>query len=355
MKTPVLDQPEYIARYDKYAVLGVVASQPEQLRHEFALGDLGDLSGVRQVVVAGMGGSALAAELVKTWLGERLTVPMVIVRDYALPGFVGPQTLVMASSYSGNTEEALAAYEDAARRGAKMVVMAAGGELLEAARANGHAHLPLPQHHPHFDLPPGLQPRLAVWFGVKALAVLLEKAGLVRGAAAELAPTADWLEGHLAQWGGGVPAAQNRAKQIAMELAGHPVVIYGGPRLAPAAMKWKIDLNENGKNLAFYNYFSELNHNEFTGWLHPLEHPFKVVELRSGLDNEQIQKRFDITNKLLADRFTPIEVVAEGKTQLEQLLWTILLGDFVSAYVAFLNEIDPTPVELIEKLKHELG
>jgi glucose/mannose-6-phosphate isomerase len=136
---------------------------------------------------------------------------------------------------------------------------------------------------------------------------------------------------------------------------GHPVVMYGGPTLALPTMKWKIDFNENSKHLAFYNYLPEFNHNEFNGWAHPERSGLKVVELRSDLDHSQVQKRFDVTNKLLSNRFAPIEVHAEGETKLEQMLWTLILGDFTSAYLAFLNGIDPTPVDLIEKLKKELA
>jgi glucose/mannose-6-phosphate isomerase len=167
----MLDQPDYIARYDKHDALGVVARQPEQLRQVHEAGDLkGVGDGVRQIVVAGMGGSALAAEFVRSWLADRLPVPVVIVRDYVLPAFVGPDTLVVASSYSGNTEEGLSALHEAERCRARIVVMTSGGKLLELAEAKGHPRVGLPAAHPHFDLPRGLQPRLAVLYGVRALA-----------------------------------------------------------------------------------------------------------------------------------------------------------------------------------------
>jgi len=150
--------------------------------------------------------------------------------------------------------------------------------------------------------------------------------------------------------------AENPAKQLAEAFKGHPIVIYGGPTLALPAMKWKIDLNENAKSLAFYNYLPEFNHNEFLGWGHPEKSGLRVVELQSTLDHPQIQKRFTATNRLLAGMMPdPIVVTAQGKTRLEQMLWTVLLGDYASAYLAFLNQVDPTPVPLIEKLKRELA
>lgn len=351
----MLDQTDFITRYDKSDALGVIARQPEQLRRDYEVKLGTEFEGIRQIVVAGMGGSALAAELVKSWLSDRLPVPMVIVRDYGLPAFVGPDTLVVASSYSGNTEETLAALERAEELKAKIVVMASGGKLLEEARAKGHGRRPLlPEGHPHFDLPAGIQPRMAVWYGVRAWVELLEDAGIVEGATSELEAAVDWLVDEVKAWTADVPTVDNAAKQIANELLGHPVVVYGGPVLATTAMKWKIDFNENAKHLAFYNYLPEFNHNEFQGWAHPEQSGLKVVELRSDLDHPQVQKRFDVTNRLLSDRFAPIEVQAKGETKLEQMLWVQLLGDFVSAYLAFLNGIDPTPVDMVEKLKQEL-
>ena len=155
-------------------------------------------------------------------------------------------------------------------------------------------------------------------------------------------------------WAAGSPTKDNVAKQIANELVGHPVVVYAGAALAFAAMKWKIGINENAKNIAFYNYFPELNHNEFIGWGHPLNSGLKVVELKSDLDHPRVQKRFDVTNRLRSDIFAPIEVEAEGETKLEQLIWAIALGEFMATYLAILNQVDPFPVELVERFKKEL-
>lgn len=351
----MLDQPDYIARYDKYDALGIIAGQPDQLLHDYGRLQLPAARGLTSIVLTGMGGSALAAEFMKDWLVDRLKLPFEVVRGYDLPAYVGATTLVIASSYSGNTEETLASLEVAEKRGARIIVVASGGKLLEEAKARGHYHVrTIPENHPHFDLPTGLQPRLAVLYGAKALASLFEHMGLAKGLTAELEAAGAWVKGKQGVWEAKSPMADNPAKRIATALVGYPAVIYGGPTLSLPTMKWKIDFNENSKNLAFYNLFSELDHNEFNGWAHPTPNHLKVVELRSDLDHPQIQKRFDVTNKLLADRFQPIEVVADGETRLEQMLYTLLLGDYVSAYLAFLNETDPTPVDLIEELKRDL-
>lgn len=343
----MLDQPDMIARYDKSDALGVITGLPGQLKYDFPVpAGLEEMQNITSIVLTGMGGSAQGAEFVKDWLGNRLPVPLVIVRDYALPAFVGPDTLVIAASYSGNTEETLAAIHDAEFKKARIVVVTDGGKLLETAKTRAY---------PYFVLPAGLQPRFAVLYAVKALATIIQSTGLVEGVLDELAASGTWLESQLDAWAPTVPTADNPAKRIAEALVGHVAVVYAGPTLGFAAMKWKIAFNENAKNLAFYNYFPEMDHNEFIGWQFPQSSGLKVIELRSNLDNSQIIKRFDITNRLLSASFAPIEVNAVGTNGLEQLVWAIALGEYVATYLAILNGIDPTPVLLVEKLKAELA
>lgn len=341
----MLDDDKYVHNLDKGNALGIIAGQLGQLQQQFDF-ELPAFGGINNLVVAGMGGSALDAEFIRSWTSDKLKLPITIVRDYQLPAFVGPASLVVVSSYSGNTEETLACLEDALNKHANVVVISAGGELQERAEAS---------KLPYINLPSGYQPRMAVLFGVKALSVLFEKLGLASGLSAELEAAAESVRPAIAEWTAETPSDKNQAKQIATELLGAAVVVYGGPTLAFAATKWKIDINENSKNAAFYYHLPEFSHNEFQGWLFPPSKQFKVVELQSDLDVPHINKRFEVSNRLLSGKMpTPIIVKAVGKTKLEQLLWAIILGDFVSAYLAFLNGIDPTPVDLVEKLKKEL-
>lgn len=344
----MLDQIDDIANLDTQDALGVIRDQPKQLAHAYAQPELAGYGEVDTIVVAGMGGSALAAEFLRSWLEGRMPVPVVISRDYRLPGYVGERTLVVCSSYSGNTEETLSALEDAASRGAKIVINASGGKLLEAAREKGY---------PFFELPGGLQPRLAVLYGVRALAQLLEGAGLMTGLVDELEGGAEWANGQVDAWSVEQPTSENESKRIAQALEGHPVVVYGGPTLALPAMKWKIDINENAKGLAFWNVIPEFNHNEFLGWSEAQgSDAFRVVLLRSELDHPQVQKRFDVSPDLLSGHMPqPVTVEARGGSKLEHMLYALLLGDFVSAYLAFLKGLDPTPVALIEELKGRLA
>jgi glucose/mannose-6-phosphate isomerase len=159
-----------------------------------------------------------------------------------------------------------------------------------------------------------------------------------------------------AAWRPDVATKDNYAKQLALEVIGKSVVMYGGPLTYPAAYKWKISFNENAKNVAWVNQYSEFNHNEFLGWTsHPLDKPYCVIDLRSSFEHPQIQKRFELSARLLSGRRpAPQTVTAVGETLLDQLLWLVALGDFVSLYTAILNGLNPTPVDLIEKFKREL-
>jgi glucose/mannose-6-phosphate isomerase len=340
----MLDDTNYIAQYDRSNGLAMVAGQADQLRQQFEF-DVPQVENLNRIVLAGMGGSALAAEFVRSWLSDRLPVPIEIVRGYNLPKYVDETTLLIASSYSGNTEETLSCLEEAKSTGAAIAIMTSGGKLAEHG-----------EDYTFLKIPGGLQPRLAVLFGVKALATLLEELELVDGLVAELETNAEWLLEEVENFAANIKEENNVAKQIAKRLAGYPVIVYGGPTLATTAMKWKIDLNENAKHRAWWNQLPELNHNEFQGWPHPKESHFQLIELVSGLDHPRIAKRFEVTNRLLSGVMpAPIVVEAHGETKLQQMLWTTLLGDFTATYLAFLNQIDPIPVELVEKLKQELG
>ncbi len=342
----MLDDLKYIHEKDAQDALGIAEKQGRQLTHEFDIPPL-DFK-VDNIVFAGMGGSALAALLSLTWPGY--TLPFEISRDYAIPGYVSDKTLFIASSYSGNTEETVEALNKAAEKNAHIVVIASGGKLEAIANEKGY---------PFAKLPNGYQPRHAVLYGLKALVTILERAKLVAADSAEQAlhEAAEFLDREVAQWRPDVPTAQNPAKQLALEMSGKSPVIYGGPKLFPAAYKWKISFNENAKNVAWCNAFPEFNHNEFLGWTsHPIDKPYAVVELRSELEHPRVQKRFTVTDKLLSGRWPQPHVVdAKGDGMLEQLLYTVALGDFVSIYLALLNGLNPSPVDLIEKLKAELG
>lgn len=341
----VLDDLKLIHHRDSQDALGIASKQWQQLLHEFPSLNLN--SGFHNIVFSGMGGSALAARLARTWPG--FSVPFEVVCDYHIPSYVGPDTLFIAASYSGNTEETIESLEHAAGSGAQIVVIAGGGKLIDIATEKGYQHLILPK---------AAQPRFAVLYAFKALVGILSGVGQLpkEEAEASLKKTAEFLAICSKNWSLEVPAAQNHAKKLAMEMIGKSVVIYAGPKLSPAEYKWKISFNENAKQIAWCNTYSEFNHNEFIGWSgQPLEKPYVVVHLLSSFEHPKIAKRMEISAKLLSGKMPhPHTIFADGETMLEQLLYIVMLGDFVTLYTAILNGIDPSPVDLVERLKKEL-
>ncbi len=245
----MLDDLNVIASRDPQDALGVAAAQPTQAAWMATLQNTPDSpEPIETVIVAGMGGSALAAVLAKSWL--RLNLPFEVIRKYELPEYVGAKTLVVVSSYSGNTEETLSCLEDTEARGAQVVIIAAGGQLIDLAQEKKHPFIQLPSHY---------QPRMAVSLNLRALVKVFEAYGLVEGKYIEIAGVSDWLSEHCQNWLPDVPTVENQAKQLAEHAAGKTAVIYSGSRMAPVGYKWKISFNENAKNVAFCNELPEFD------------------------------------------------------------------------------------------------
>ena len=346
----MLDDINVLRQYDPSGALSIVANQYNQVKFEAQIinGDH-DSRPIMNVVVTGMGGSALAALLVKTWLKSELNIPFEVVRSYDLPSYVGQNTLVIASSYSGNTEETVNCLRQAVAKNAQIAVIASGGQIINMAENNQIAHVVLPGN---------FQPRMAVIYNLCSLVALLANFGIVsHNKFDEIASKSDWLQSESAVWGSDSSTENNYAKQLALKAVGKTAVFYGGTLTAPVAYKWKISWNENAKNVAFWNEIPEFNHNEFIGWTsHPVEKPFAIFDIVSNLEHPQILKRFEISDRLLSGQRPKSTVInLAGNTIIEQLLWGSILADFVSVYVAILNGVNPTPVDLIEKFKIELA
>lgn len=344
----VLDDLKMIHQRDGQDALGVAGKQSDQLMHNFGAVDTDaiDFTKVENIIVGSMGGSALAATLFSSW--PEASKPLEVWRNYDVPKYAGAATLFIASSYSGNTEETLSALAAAEQRGCQIAVITAGGALQERASEKGY---------PCYEIPLGYQPRMAVLYNFAALVQLFEAGKLIEpGSYDELQAIAPWLQEQAAAYAPDVPTDNNYAKQLALDLIGSSIVIYAGPKLYPAAYKWKISFNENAKTVAWCNEVPEFSHNEFLGWTsHPLEKPYKVINLTGSIEHDRVQKRFDIAEKLLSGKKPAGEDVrVAGETHLQQLLFAVMLGDFVSLYVALLNGLDPTPVDIIENLKKEL-
>jgi glucose/mannose-6-phosphate isomerase len=224
--------------------------------------------------------------------------------------------------------------------------VASGGSILEIARRD---------ELPFFELPSVPQGRYGVLYGVRAWAQLMDTLNLTSGLVVELVHSGHSVAVDASEWLPSVPTKDNVAKQIASDVLGRGIVIYGGLSLAAVAMKWKVDFNENSKNLAFWNVLPEMNHNELSGWTKPQDHGMKVIELLSDLDNPQVIKRFEVMNSLLSNRFAPITIDVKGDTRSEQMVWAFMLGSYASAYLGILNQTDIGALPLVSKLKQRLN
>jgi glucose/mannose-6-phosphate isomerase len=346
----VLDDSNVLRQRDPSGALQVAAKQYEQVKFPVDVKNPEhDQRQITKVVVTGMGGSALAALIAKAWLKTVLKIPIEIVRTYDLPSYVDTSTLVIASSYSGNTEETVSGLAQAIERNTDVAIITSGGRLKQTADERGIAYV---------ELPAGMQPRMAVLYNLRALVKLLVHFNVLENTFFdEIAGSSEWLEEQTNEWVPNVSTDKNYAKQLALLAVGKTPVIYGGSMTAPLAYKWKISWNENAKNVAFWNEYPEFNHNEFMGWTsHPIEKPFVVFDLMSSFEHSQILKRFEISDRLLSGKRPKAQKVElKGNTLLKQMLYASVLGDFISIYVAILNGVDPTPVDVIEKLKKELA
>jgi glucose/mannose-6-phosphate isomerase len=344
----MLDDLNVMKQRDPQGFIGFAAQVPGHIAHDYGL----STKPLREqpftsVVFAGMGGSALPAELLRTW--PSLPVPFVVVKNYDLPEFVDANTLVIVDSYSGNTEESLEALGQAQKKGAYVAAIAYAGKLKTLAEEQGLTFASVP------ECP---QPRTATFYMYRAVIEILVAAKLLdAGVLKELEAVVPALQAAVKQWAPEVPKADNQAKQLAEQLAGKTPIIYAGPNMSPAAYKWKISMNENAKNTAWTNTIPEISHNEFIGWSsHPVEKPFGVIDLVSSFEHPRVLRRFEVIDRLLSGmRPKAITVNAQGNSVLEHMLYLTLLGDFTSTYLSYLNGVNPTPVDLVEKLKKELG
>lgn len=341
-----LDDPGVRERLDSQSMLTLIRAVPEHCamgwRNGIALEISPDYGDVDAVVVAGMGGSAMGADLVRGLIQDRLPVPMVVVRDYALPAFVDDRTLVVLSSYSGSTEETLAAFDDASSRGAKLVVLGGGGRLFEEA--------PGPVGRIHTE---GM-PRAAMVESMMLLLGILTKCGLLTGTDATAARVPDFAREQVKRFDVDVPEGDNPAKRLARSLEGRVPVVVGAGSMGPVARRWKAQFNENSEQWAVVDEMPEFNHNTIQGIGLPgaAADLLHVVVLSSEDDGSRTRRQGDFGGQLIVEAGIPVtNIAAEGDSRLARLMSLVIYGDFVSYYLAMLNEVDPTGIPLIAELK----
>ena len=300
------------------------------------------------LVVCGMGGSAIGADLILACL-PGLRIPAAVVRGYALPEWAGPETLVVVVSYSGETEEALACAAQARARDSAPVCVTSGGSLGALAEADG---LPLVR------VPGGGQPRAAVGSLSMPLLATLEAAGLCHEHAGDVAAAADQLEADNAILGPDGPDDGNPAKSLARRLEKRLAVVYGAGPTAPVARRWKGQVNENAKAPAFFNELPELDHNELMGWtsLPHVTSSTVALFLHDESGDERLARRLELTTREYEALGVSTELVsARGASRLARLFSLVQLGDYASCYLALLYGVDPTPVDAIEAFKASLA
>ncbi len=348
-----LDDPEIYRRNDPEGMLARIKEMPWQCQQawqaamSFKLPT--DYAGVDKVIILGMGGSAIGGDLVRSLAEAESKVPVFVQRDYNLPAFVDDRTLVIASSYSGNTEETLSAFEPSLKTGAKKLAMTTGGKLAAMAEKN---------NIPIFKIEYKAQPRAALGFSFLPTLGVLQKLGFLRDKAADVAETVKLLEKINKRIDEKAPQASNPAKQLAQRLYGRLSVVYGACILAEVAHRWKTQINENSKAWAFYEVFPELNHNATVGLPLPEEvvSRVRVILLRAPSFNQRVRLRYEVTCEILDRASVAHEFVdSEGKSLLSQMMGLVLFGDFTSYYLAHLYRIDPSPVEVINYLKERLA
>lgn len=332
---------EAIRAVDRANLLDDVLAMPAHARDALFRAESARLEPVdaRGVLVCGVGGSAIGADLARAALGPRLVRPLVTVRDYALPAGASADDLVLCSSYSGGTEEALSCFAAAGEVGARRIVATTGGRLGEEARAAGAPVIPMPA---------ALQPRAAFAY--------LFVAAIEVAAVAKAGPSLrDEIEAAAMRVSGRVDELADQAAEIARRLDGVTPLIYGADLTAPLAYRWKTQVNENAKVHAFAHELPEMNHNEIVGWSGGGA-PFAAVFLADPDQHPRKRQRIELTAELVAPGAADvITVETKGETRTERVLAGVMLGDLVSLELAALRGVDPTPVDVIERLKDELG
>lgn len=348
-----LDNQAIYNTVDKSGMAQQIQSLPAQCREawtqslRFKLPS--DYADIDKVLILGMGGSAIGGDLLRA-LASGLKRPMVLVnRDYDLPAWVDDKTLVIAASYSGNTEETLSAFNAALATKCKKLVVSTGGSISAIAA----------QHKiPIFVIEHVSQPRSALGYSLMPLLAIMQNLGFSGGKMTDMEQMASMLEGLSRKWGTDSPTRDNAAKQLALKLDGRLAIIYGAGILSDVARRWKTQINENSKSFAFFEILPELNHNAVTGYHYPesLKDKILVVLLRCSSLHPRTLFRYQVTGELLAQNNIAHEFVeSEGTDDLARMMSSVLLGDWVSYYLAILNNADPTPVPEIDLLKKRLA
>jgi len=348
-----LDNASVYRQFDKLGMIGHLHGFPEQCLKAWEKAQRFELppeyGRISSVVIVGMGASAIGGDIVRRLALAESKAPVWVHRDYGLPAFVDENTLVVASSYSGNTEETLSAFTKALGTRSKKMVITSGGKLKHLAEKEGI---------PTFTIDYQAPPRAAFPYSFIPLVGIFQKVGLLGDKSADVQEAVDILKKLSRDLIETRTLASNPAKRVAVKLQGRVAVIYGAEMLSEAARRWKAEFNENSKAWAFFESFPELNHNAVVGYEFPVEVKDRilVLMLRSSSLHPRNLLRYDVTASLLTKAGITYEFVdARGKSVLAHVLSLVLLGEYASFYLSMLNEVDPTSTDAINLMKQQLA
>ena len=318
---------------DNSNMLKVIEDFPAQCKTALGLPKGMSVSGkADKIVIAAMGGASVGVAVVNVSI-HNFKIPVFVVRDYQVLNFVDEKTLFFAVSYSGNTEETLSAFDDAAKKKANIMAVTSGGMLGSKAKKV-------------IKIPSGLQPRAALGYLFFPVLGVLANSNIVDVKSSEVEEMLDILSK--------TDDFKVVGERIAKKIKQRIPLVYASEMLEPVAYRWKTQFNENSKSAAFYHVFSEMNHNEIVGYQNINKNDFVAIFIRDKQDNDRIKKRMDITKEIISTRIDIEEIFTRGESLLARMFSGIYYGDFASYYLALANRIDPTPVNVIENLKKRL-
>ncbi len=344
---------ELINQFDSKGMRNLILNFPKQVEEAIGIGMASKVKlntkKIEHIVVSGLGGSAIGGDLLRAYCADKCDVPVIVNRHYYFPEFVGKNTLVIISSYSGNTEETTASYKNAIKRKAKIFCITSGGEVEKLA---------IKHNHPYIKIPGGFPPRAALGYSFFPTLIALSKLGFIKDQKKEIKETLALLNTLSARYSNH-DAADNLALNLASKLNGKlPLIYSAADKFDTVNTRWRGQITENAKTLAFGHVFPELNHNEIVGWevLKDIMKNIHVVILRDKDDYKRIQLRMDVTKGIINDLADGVtEIYSGGKSLLARMFSLLYLADWLSFYLAMLNGVDPSPVKKIDFLKEELG
>lgn len=361
-ETTILDKPEELKKIDKSNILNLCVKTPEycqdaiQRAKKIKIPNEVKVSKKitikyrtpQNIVITGMGGSAIGGEILQDWLRDKLPIPVQICRNYTLPAYADRNTLVFAISCSGETEETLSAFIDAIHRKCMIITISSGGHLLSFSKK---------LKIPHVTIPNGRPPRAAIPYVFFPLPVLLENMDILSNVENDIEEAIRVLKKVGGENSPRVPTKKNMSKMLALELKETIPVVYGFGQFRAVAHRMKTQFNENSKLFSTHDVFPELNHNEAVGWeaSETFTKKFSVVLIRDNDESPEIRHRIEMTRLLALHKAQKVlEIYARGKGRLAKMFSVLLVGDFVSVYLAIVRGMDPAPVKTIDRIKWEM-